>query len=157
MTKQAVLKSIDKRITDIAYKTDGKLRYSRNDIKTTLQEIRKMVADIETNTFPSRKSTNMNENDIMNAVCSVMGLTKDEMLSHKRNAELIQARKIFSVCANQILGYKPPKIASLVGKDRTTVIFHLKNHDADMFSCKQYRNAYNRVCEILHLNNKNNQ
>lgn len=115
-----------------------------------------MVSDIDIPTFPTRTASNLTENDIAKAVSTATGLTKEEILSPTRNADVIQARKIFSVCANRILGYKPPKIAPLINKDRTTVIFHLKNHEADMFSCKQYRNSFNRVCEILGWNQQQN-
>lgn len=149
MTKQTVLNRIDSQIEDIKYKADGKTRYSRKDVTARLQSIREMVSDIDSIGFLKEICIDKDANDIMNAVYNVTGLSKDDLQSPNRHAEYIQARKIFSVCANQFLGYTAPRIASMLNKDRTTVIYHLKNHDADMFSCKQYRNSYTRVCQLL--------
>lgn len=158
MTKQSVLRTIDKQIADVKEASNGKVRYSKKEVANQLQDIRQMVSDINSVGFSCKTSTPMinDENDIMNAVCFVTGLNKDDILAPCRNADLIRARKIYSVCMNQMMGYKPDKIGELIGKDRTTVIFHLKNHEADMFSCKQYRNSFNRVCEILGWNQQHN-
>ena len=157
MTKQTALKAIDSQISNVIHKTDGKLRYSRKDVTETLQNIRQMVSDIDITAFTGGGCIDKNESDIMQAVCSVTGLSKETITGPRRDAEVIRARKLFSVFAKQILGFKPDKIGRIINKDRTTVIFHIKNHEGDMFSCKPYRNAYNKACQLLGMNELTNK
>ena len=97
------------------------------------------------------------ESGIIRAVCSATGLQMSEILAHSRRSDLVRARKICAVCMSQMLEYSPQRIGEIIDRDRCTVIFHLKGHDADMVSSPKYRKEYREVCEMLQPKEKTTQ
>jgi len=144
MTKQEALDMIDEEIINASQRKTCSKKY----VSETLQGIRQAVSDIDDLGYIDEE-TAKGEKRIMNAVCSITGLTREALKRPTRRSDVIRARKIYSVCMNQMLNANPEVIGKFIGKHRTTVFFHLGKHEGDMRSCPEYRNIYNKVCEKL--------
>lgn len=75
---------------------------------------------------------------------------KKQILSKKKTADLALCRKAFcsALCINHDL--HPSEVARFINRDRTSILYYLKNHEGDYEYYKEYTEAYDVVS--AHIN-----
>jgi predicted transcriptional regulator len=87
---------------------------------------------------------------IMVAVCDVVGRHKNEVLSQKRHAEYVDARRHFAAVARS-LGMSQQQVANYLGMDRSTISYQLVQHENLLFSDEAYRANHKAIRKYFSL------
>jgi hypothetical protein len=87
--------------------------------------------------------------EILAAVASVYGITKEEMLGMSRKRPCVVARQCYCYILNRTLGFSPPEIAKEVGMHRTTVIYSIDTYSQFIKVYPKERERVARVNKML--------
>ncbi len=72
--------------------------------------------------FRNKRSQGVNADKIINIVCNELEVTREEMMSKERQAKKVNARHVVSSMLRKHLGLSSSDVATLLDRDRTTVI-----------------------------------
>jgi len=109
-----------------------------------------MTTDLETCSYNNMEDTNTSQihEKIMQIVCIVCNIDKDEMYSRTRTRNLVNARVLFSHLVNKYTSYTKTRIGKMINRDHATVLYYLKNHPSFVECDFEYK-LLNTQCEAL--------
>lgn len=95
-------------------------------------------------------------NEVVEFVCSQIGVPRKKLMTHKRFRELTIARQIAYSILRFEYKMKLIQIARMFKRDHTTIINGLKTHSNYMFSDEDYREKYEEILFLLKLKQNEN-
>lgn len=111
------------------------------------------MIDIKTHTFTKQNKVWTNkvldyyEDDLFGALYIVFGVNKEELLSKTRTATPALCRKVHSALLCREFNLHPEAVANHINRDRTSVLYYIKNHDRDYEFWMTYKESYDIVSE----------
>jgi len=87
--------------------------------------------------------------NILRACYIVTGITIKEMRSKSRQRHIVDARRIISHLIRRITKYPYEYIGSLLTRDHSTIIWHIKSCEALLNTDKQFANLYKVISQSV--------
>ncbi len=91
---------------------------------------------------------NANIDKIINTACALWDVSKEDLLSKKRNAPLPFARVMVAKNIRDTFGLSFPMIGKIMGRNHSSIIYYLKMYDAEYKYNQEFRNFANAMKKV---------
>tara|TARA_R100000808_G_scaffold7062_1_gene20745 strand:+ start:21616 stop:21927 length:312 start_codon:yes stop_codon:yes gene_type:complete len=96
----------------------------------------------------------MNDINILSVVCDYYGLSKQQILSHRRKKNLIKARHASYWLYENLTDYSYPRIGRIHKRDHTTIMHGCNRIDEAIKNQTEESNIINKIYNQLSSHNK---
>ena len=120
---------------------ENKMMYDR-EVRMLKQEIVKPKTDINAN--PTEWG------EVLRAICEVMDMTPDEIITKSRKRKPMYARHMFHHICRKRLGMTFQSIASINHQDHSTIISSVREFSDILVTDKEMQRYFTRVQTMLH-------
>jgi len=120
--------------------TKKRIEYLESKMDKILDELRVLKRKDKYRPKPSERAKRVWMEDILKAVCNHFNTTPTDIMSEKRQAELVRVRSVYINLCNELTYASQPAIGRMCGnRDHTTIIHHvrLKREKANCWNIKK--------------------
>ena len=93
---------------------------------------------------PSLKQENT-DRDLDEVICEFFDITKNDLLSHKRNAKIINARRLYIYILRSELNWGATKVGKYIGFNHSGVIYHCRKCKDLISTEKNYKSIAQNI------------
>lgn len=101
------------------------------------------------NKYNFKNNNKIDIDSIINLVCDVLNLERDDVMSNSRKRDLVEARTIAIGLINTIHRITLKKLGSIFGKDHSTIIYTLKNFNELKEYDRQFKDKLDLVMKYI--------
>ena len=107
--------------------TKERIEYLESKMDKILDELRVLKRKDKYRPKPSERAKRVWMEDILKAVCNHFNTTPTDIMSEKRQAELVRVRSVYINLCNELTYASQPAIGRMCGnRDHTTIIHHVR-------------------------------
>ena len=107
--------------------TRERIEYLESKMDKILDELRVLKRKDKYRPKPSERAKRVWMEDILKAVCDHYNTTPTDIMSEKRQAELVRVRSVYINLCNELTCASQPAIGRMCGnRDHTTIIHHVR-------------------------------
>ena len=107
--------------------TRERIEYLESKMDKILDELRVLKRKDKYRPKPSERAKRVWMEDILKAVCDHYNTTPTDIMSEKRQAELVRVRSVYINLCNELTYASQPAIGRMCGnRDHTTIIHHVR-------------------------------